>query len=188
MLVNCKSCGKEIAKGVKKCVNCGADQRNFLGRHKIITGIFALMIIGGIGSAMGDEGKSSPTQAPATTTAPAPATTATTVQQPKADPMIVTADKLVADLKGNPLNASETYKGKYIEVTGQLASVDSDGKYFSISPMNDDFSFTNILCNITPEQKATVSKFTSKQKLTITGTMTNVGEILGYTMKVESVK
>ncbi|MDJ1630451.1 hypothetical protein QNN00_04875 [Bacillus velezensis] len=29
-LVSCKACGKEIAKGVKKCPNCGKDQRNFL--------------------------------------------------------------------------------------------------------------------------------------------------------------
>ena len=180
MLVNCKACGKEIGKGVKKCVNCGADQRNFFVKHKIITGILVLVIIG-IGSAMGSGGKSNTTTAPNSSVAVA-------TQQPKATPMVVTADKLVADLKGNPLNASETYKGKYIEVTGQLASIDSDGKYFSISPMNDDFSFTNILCNITPEQKATVSKFTSKQKLTVTGTMTNVGEVLGYTMKVESIK
>ena len=180
MLVNCKACGKEIAKGVKKCVSCGADQRNFFSRHKIVTGILVLVIIG-IGSAIGSGGKSNTTTVPTSSAAVA-------TQQPKAAPMVVAADKLVADLKGNPLNASETYKGKYIEVTGQLASIDSDGKYFSISPMNDDFSFTNILCNITPEQKATVSKFTSKQKLTVTGTMTNVGEILGYTMKVESVK
>ena len=72
MLVNCKACGKEIAKGVKKCVNCGADQRNFFSRHKILTGILALAIIIGIGSAMGSGGKSSPAQAPATTTSPAP--------------------------------------------------------------------------------------------------------------------
>lgn len=29
-LVPCKACGQEIAKGVKKCPNCGKDQRNFL--------------------------------------------------------------------------------------------------------------------------------------------------------------
>ena len=46
MLVTCKSCGKELGKGVKKCVNCGADQRNFFVRHKILTGILALVIIG----------------------------------------------------------------------------------------------------------------------------------------------
>ena len=48
MLVNCKACGKEIGKGVRKCVNCGADQRNFFVRHKILTGILAIFIIAGI--------------------------------------------------------------------------------------------------------------------------------------------
>jgi|SRR5699024_2446143 len=43
---NCKACGKEIAKNVKKCVHCGKDQRNFLMRHKFLTGILAIIIIG----------------------------------------------------------------------------------------------------------------------------------------------
>ena len=180
MLVNCKSCGKEIGKGVKKCVHCGTDQRNWFSKHKILTGILILVIIG-IGSAIGSGGKSNTVTAPTS-----PATAAT--QQPKAAPMVVTADKLVEDLKSNALNASDTYKGKYVEVTGQLSNIDGDGKYFSISPMNNDFSLTNIMCNITPEQKATVSKFTSKQKVTVIGTITDVGEIMGYTMKVESIK
>ena len=83
MLVNCKACGKEIGKGVKKCPSCGADQRNLFGKHKIVTGILALIIIGSIGSAMGRGDKTSPTQAPAvpaaTTTAPAPAPVPTPV-------------------------------------------------------------------------------------------------------------
>jgi len=53
-LVNCKACGKEIAKGVKKCPHCGKDQRNFFGRHKILTAIIALVIIGGIAAAGGE--------------------------------------------------------------------------------------------------------------------------------------
>lgn len=51
-LVNCKACGKEIAKGVKKCPHCGKDQRNFFMKHKIITGILVLVILAGIGSAV----------------------------------------------------------------------------------------------------------------------------------------
>jgi|SRR5699024_9579747 len=41
----CKACGKDIAKGVKKCVHCGKDQRNFFMRHKIFTGILAVIIL-----------------------------------------------------------------------------------------------------------------------------------------------
>ncbi len=52
-MTNCKACGKEIAKGGNKCIHCGQDQRNFFMRHKILTIILALVILGGIGSAIG---------------------------------------------------------------------------------------------------------------------------------------
>lgn len=51
-LLNCKACGKELAKGVKKCPHCGKDQRNFFIKHKIITGLLALVVIVGIASAL----------------------------------------------------------------------------------------------------------------------------------------
>lgn len=51
-LIICKACGKEIAKGAK-CLNCGYDQRNFFVKHKIITVILAIVIIGGVSFAMG---------------------------------------------------------------------------------------------------------------------------------------
>ncbi len=54
-LVKCKACGKEIAKGVKKCPSCGKDQRNFFMKHKIITGIAVLFILGAIGSQLGGD-------------------------------------------------------------------------------------------------------------------------------------
>ncbi|WLR61540.1 DUF4352 domain-containing protein [Guptibacillus hwajinpoensis] len=54
-LVNCKACEKEIAKGVKKCPNCGKDQRGFIMRHKIISFVGALVILGGISGALGGD-------------------------------------------------------------------------------------------------------------------------------------
>jgi len=150
---------------------------------KIIIAIIAIVVIGKIMSSAG--GDSKPTT---TTSAPASTQSTAATQQPKAPPMIVTADKLVEDLKANALNASETYEGKYVEVTGQLSNIDSGGKYFSIAPMDGSFNMTNIMCNITQDQKSIVSKFTAKQKVTVVGTMTDVGEVFGYTIKVESIK
>ncbi|KMY41145.1 hypothetical protein AC621_15590 [Bacillus sp. FJAT-27445] len=60
-LVPCKACGQEIAKGVKKCPNCGKDQRNFFMRHKIITFILAVVVIIIIGNMMGGGGGSEAT-------------------------------------------------------------------------------------------------------------------------------
>ena len=181
MVVNCKACGQEIGKGVKKCVHCGADQRNFFGKHKIITGILAIVVIVIIASAMsGGDKTAAPTSSPTNTVKPA--------EQPKAPPMVVTADKLMADLRGNALNASNTYEGKYVEVTGKLSNIDSGGKYFDVAPINEEFTIIGIQCYITEEQKATVAKLTKGQRVTAVGTISDVGEVMGYSLKVESIK
>lgn len=57
-LVNCKACGNQIAKGTKCCPNCGKDNRNFFAKHKIMTVLLALFIIGCIGSASSKDRKS----------------------------------------------------------------------------------------------------------------------------------
>ena len=50
-LVKCKSCGKEVAKGSKSCPNCGKDNRSFFMKHKILTAIAILVVLGVIGAA-----------------------------------------------------------------------------------------------------------------------------------------
>ena len=85
MLVNCKSCGKEIGKGVKKCVHCGADQRNWFSKHKVLTGILAFLVIGIIGYAIDPPSNSPKTVTPVGAVAPVSATTAlasTTYENP----------------------------------------------------------------------------------------------------------
>ena len=51
-LIKCPACGQEIAKGAK-CPHCGHDSRNFFAKHKIITVLLVLIVIGAIGSALG---------------------------------------------------------------------------------------------------------------------------------------
>lgn len=60
-MTTCKACGKEIAKSAKKCPSCGADQRNFFGKHKISTGIGTLIILIVVISAANGGSKSTPT-------------------------------------------------------------------------------------------------------------------------------
>lgn len=51
---NCKSCGKSLDKTAKVCPECGRDQRSWFSRHKILTFILVLFILGGIGSFLPD--------------------------------------------------------------------------------------------------------------------------------------
>jgi len=51
----CKSCQSEIDDKAKKCPKCQADQRNWFAKHKILTGILAIILIGAISSAGGSK-------------------------------------------------------------------------------------------------------------------------------------
>ncbi len=42
----CPKCGEEILASAKRCKHCQADIRNWFARHKIITGIIILFVIG----------------------------------------------------------------------------------------------------------------------------------------------
>jgi len=177
----CKSCQTEIDSKAKKCPHCQADQRNWFVKHKIITVILALVLIGAISG--GTKGSNT-----ATTSSNSNTSNTTTTNAPKPSPIIVKTDTLVNAVKENALNASNTYRDKYVELTGRLSNIDSSGKYISLEPINDDFSLTNIMCYVTQEQQDIVAGLKKDALVTVVGTITDVGEVKGYSMKVESFK
>ncbi|EHL08972.1 hypothetical protein HMPREF0322_00395 [Desulfitobacterium hafniense DP7] len=68
-LTACKVCGEEVAKGAKACPKCGADNRSFFARHKVLTVILAFILLGSAGSVLGEDGnKSELTSEPVTLT------------------------------------------------------------------------------------------------------------------------
>lgn len=102
---------------------------------------------------------------------------------------VCTVDDMVALLDENALSASDTYKDQYVEVTGRLDVIDSNGSYISIYPINNEFSLTGVQCKIkTDEQLDTVKSLTKGQNVTIQGKVTDVGEVLGYTMDIDAIK
>ncbi len=60
-LVNCKSCGAEIAKDAKSCPNCGAKNKK---GHPIVIGILIFLVLVIIVSAMGGEEEPKPVEKP----------------------------------------------------------------------------------------------------------------------------
>jgi len=49
----CPKCKEEIADGAKKCKHCGADLRNWFVRHKVLTVLLGLFVLGIIGAVAG---------------------------------------------------------------------------------------------------------------------------------------
>ena len=98
-----------------------------------------------------------------------------------------TTKELSDALDENALKASQTYKDKYLEVTGTFFTVDSDGKYFSLD-CDTDVIFNVIHIQIDDDMLDTVANLKSGDKVTVKGECVDVGECLGYNIKAEEIK
>nr|DAL98402.1 MAG TPA: hypothetical protein [Caudoviricetes sp.] len=204
----CSNCGNKLAETDKKCNICKTSAKSAIPiedendkekideivasvrakgnnqtkkKSKVLPIIVTIVIIGVIIAALGggdDDTKQTN----------APKTQNQEKQEEQKTPIVVTADQMIAALKENALNASNTYKGAYVEVTGRLSNIDSSGDYFSISELNNEYSFDSIMCYIKEEHFETVSKFTIGQEVTVLGTVKSVGEVMGYSINVEQIK
>lgn len=96
-----------------------------------------------------------------------------TYSQENIDDMLIMLDEY-------PLQA-EDYTDKYIEVTGTLGTVDTDGKYFTMEG-SDEWSLDNIHWDM--EDAPDVYEFIKNTKvgtsITVKGQITDVGEIMSY--------
>ena len=181
----CKYCKTEIPKGAKICPNCRKKQKGPLGI--IIAVILVLIVIGALaGGGGGSDSASDSTASNSDTTTTKETTTETPVEEKEY--IVVTKQELSDALDANALKAADTYKDKYVEVSGYLDSIDSDGKYITIDSGSDDYTFVNVQCFIkTDDQKATIMEMNSGDPLTIKGKCTDVGEFLGYSINIEEI-
>ena len=175
----CKHCKTEIPYGAKICPQCRKKQG---GKLKwIVIGVLAIAVIG---SAAGGDEKASETVDTSTVATAESSITETTAA---IEYTAYSVNDMMNDLNSNPMNASEKYKGKYIELTGKLNVIDSNGKYISLFP-DDDFAITGVQCYIkTDEQKEAVKNMSKGDMVTLKGKCKDVGEVLGYTLDIDSI-
>lgn len=189
----CKHCKVEIPKGAKICPNCKKKQGGVL--KWVIIGIVALAIIGGSSGGKDNSNSDSSIQASGSVESSSsrqesvatPKPTEESAPEPEIEYMSVTADELSDALSNNALKAQNDYKGQYIEVTGILGTIDSDGKYIGIDS-NKDFDFTNIQCYLKADnQKESIMEMSKGDAITIKGYCKDVGEIIGYQIDIEEI-
>lgn len=109
-------------------------------------------------------------------------------QEGKIEYTKIDISQMKKDLKDNALKASETYKNKYIEITRNIGNIDSSGKYISLDGPEEDFDLTSILYYIkNDDQKKVVADTTKGQSVTVKGKVTDVGEIMGYSIDINEI-
>lgn len=154
-LVNCKACNKEIAKGVKKCPNCGKDQRNFFMKHKVLTVIGVIVILGVLGSAGGKKSSTTATTETKTETA--------TKTDVKEEAIKVSAVDLAKAYEDNEVSADKSYKDKTVEVSGKISDIGVVvGQTYVVLSAEKDFAITNVQCFF--KEQAEIDKVANLKK------------------------
>lgn len=188
-MTTCKTCGKEMARSAKVCPSCGAKNKKPFFTRPWFIAIVALIIIGAIASGGKSESGNTTTVADKTNSnnSEVKDTTAesTTIAIEYAD---YTVDDLMAQLEENALKASNDHKGENVRITGKLNNIDSSGKYISLVP-NTDFAIIGVQCYIkNDETKAKVAELSKDSLVTLTGKITDVGEVLGYSLNIDNIE
>jgi len=128
---------------------------------KILIAIIAIVVIGGIASASGDDEKAStPTSSKS---APAP--------KPVVEAIKVTAADLAAVYESNEVKADQTYKGKMVEVTGTVDNIGvSIGQTYVVLSNGKEYSIVGVQCFFKSESEiAKVAELKKGDSVTIQG-------------------
>jgi len=178
-MINCKSCGAEIASSAKTCPSCGAKNKKPVYKRVWFIALIIIVVAAVIGSVGGSDEP----------TADTPDNGAgNTEAKQEITYTAYDVDQLVNDLDDNAMRAEETYQDQYVELTGKLSVIDSDGSYISIEPLYEEFSFTSVTCNFTDEeQKDVAMNLSVGDTIVVKGQITDVGEIMGYSIDIDSI-
>ena len=184
-MVKCKVCGKEISKGAK-CPNCGKDSRCFVSRHKVLTVIGGLVIIGALGSVTGGNSNNKISDSKQTSVSVENSDDKQTSvsnensNKKQMEPELsISATELINAYKENEIKADKMYKGKIVEVNGIVDGINSgiDDKAIVILSNGDEFSFDNVQCCIDNDNQDKACELEKGQNVTIVGRAD--GEIAG---------
>ena len=182
-MIPCPICGKPIAKKAKKCPHCGAKMKKPIYKRVWFIILCVIVLIGIIGTVAGGGGDE---------TAPASNDNGGEVAATEEVEIEYTAydvSELNADLEANAVNAKDKYCDQYVALTGKLESIDSDGSYISLTDPNDEWDIVGVTCYIMDDsQLEKVKKASTGDVLTVKGKITDVGEVLGYSLDIDEIE
>ena len=139
-LIKCPVCGAEMASKAKSCPSCGAKNKKPVYKRWWFWVIAVFLMIGIIGSVDGGSDE----QMPDTTENQKQDGTASDVANNEKEEITYIAHnvtELFDALNNNALNAQQTYKDQYVEITGYLGTIDSSGKYIGIDAGADNYDY-----------------------------------------------
>ena len=202
-LTKCKVCGADMAASAKVCPQCGAKNKKPFYKKWWFWLIIIFVVIGAAG---GDSDEAAAPQEESSA--------AVSVQQeqpvkaeskpvekpaepkPAPEPVEITythyaATELFDVLNGNALKAEKTFQDQYVEIEGFLSNIDSDGNYISIGADPDDYDYflQRIQCFIKKNDTLLdqIIEMNVGDPIVVRGKITDIGEVLGYQVNLDSI-
>lgn len=101
-----------------------------------------------------------------------------------------TASAMMDDLNTNALRAKKKYNNRNVAIkNARIDVIDSDGDYFTVCPPEVDVQIIPILINIqSKKQRDQLFNMDVGQVITVYGTVTHVGESMGYAIDLDNVE
>ena len=112
-----------------------------------------------------------------------------TESEPEIEYTAVDVSTMMDDLKNNAMKAEDTYNDKYLEITGRLDVIDSNGKYIGVFSQTDKFAIVGVQCYIKDDDvKAKVMEMSKDDTVTLKVHIKNVGEVMGYSADIIEIE
>ena len=188
-MVTCKHCGAEIAAGAKTCPQCGGKNKKPFYKNPLIIALIVVVIIA-VAASVGGNDPSNSNQGNNNTISNNSDGNTNNTSESNSPEITYTAynmSELMSDLETNAMKASDKYKGQYVEITGRLDAIDSDGAYITLDAA-DNYTLANITCYIrATEQKDVIMDATIGDTLIVKGKITDVGDVMGYFLNIDEI-
>ena len=99
-------------------------------------------------------------------------------------------DVLLNDVKSNAAKANKNYKGKYVKIVGGVVkNIESNARYINIEGSDPYSIFINVQCYPKNDSvKNAMLELSVGQFVTVYGKITDVGEIMGYSLDLEKIE
>ena len=192
----CKHCQTEIPKKAKICPNCKKKQGSVLKTFGIV--ILVILVLSAIGGSSDSDNEKTTQQSTTSETVKVEDNKVEEVkkEEPKVEETVVeitytevTVSEMMNTLESNALKAEKTYQDQYLEVTGRLGIIDSDGDYITLYPSDNEWAFTGVQCYIkNDDQLNKVLEMSVDDTVTLKGKVTTVGEVLGYGLDIDEIQ
>lgn len=182
----CKHCKTEIPKKAKVCPQCRKKQGGIM--KWILLVFLAFILIGALAGGASEETSDSSDHGTAVTENQQAETDADVAEEIVVEYTAVTVDEMIDILDSNAMKAEAAYQDAYVEITGRLDTIDSDGKYITLMPANDEWAFIGVTCYMkNEEQKTQVMEMSVGDTVTLRGKIKDVGEVVGYYLDIDSI-